>query len=108
MRTGRVHEVELHEVINAELFGLRYDGAEITAEVLGISLLLYLRLVRFLRIQAEAPAGTRAPGASGALLRARLSDRRHQQRLDVDARVVHLLHLETRNDSSVQRTLISK
>lgn len=91
MHTGRVHEIEVHEVVDAELLELKHDRAEVTAKDLGVRLLLHLRLVRLLRVQPEALAGARATCTTRTLLRARLTDRRDQQRLDADTRVVHFL-----------------
>ena len=88
--TGRVHEVEVDEVVDAELLQLEDDGAEVGAEYLRVGLLLHLLPERLLGVEPEALAGLRAAGAARPLLRARLADRRHEQRLDTDPRVVHL------------------
>ena len=88
--TWRVHEVEVDEIVDAEFLELEYDGAEITPEYLRVRLLLHLVDERLLRVQAEALARLRAAGSPRPLLGARLTNGRHEQRFDSDARVVHL------------------
>ncbi len=46
--TGRVHEVKVHKVINAQLLELQHHSAQIGAEDLRVCVVLHLVLVRFL------------------------------------------------------------
>jgi hypothetical protein len=114
---GRVHKVKVHEVVNAELLQLQHHRAQIGPQDLRVRVLLQLLLVCLFRIQAEGCGPTRprlsvsarvggascpahhrarafarsgAAGAASTLLRTRLGDGRHQQRLNTNARIVHL------------------
>ena len=48
--TGRVHEVKVDEVVDAEFLQLQYDRGQVGAEDLGIGVVLHLILVGFLWI----------------------------------------------------------
>ena len=61
-----------HQVVDAQLFELQHDGAQVGAQDLGVGLLLQVLLEGVLRVQPEALARLRAPGAPGPLVRARL------------------------------------
>mmetsp|Transcript_15069 Transcript_15069/g.63555 ORF Transcript_15069/g.63555 Transcript_15069/m.63555 type:complete len:372 (+) Transcript_15069:2103-3218(+) len=88
---GRVHEVEVHQVVDAELLQLEHHRSQVRAENLRVRLLLQVLLERRLRVQAETLPRPCAPRATGALVRGGARDGRHQQRFDADTRVIHLL-----------------
>ena len=88
---GHVHEVEVDQVVDAQLLQLQHHSAEVGAEDLGVGVVLHFRLVCLLRVQTEALTGTSSPGAACSLLGAGLGDGGHEQRLHSDAGVVHLL-----------------
>ena len=90
----RVHQVEVHQVLDAELLQLEDRARQVRPQDLGVRLLDELPVEGLLRVQAEALARPRAAGAAGALLRRRLGDGRHEQRLDPRAGVVDLLLAE--------------
>jgi hypothetical protein len=94
----RVHEVKVHEVVDAQLLQLQHDGGEVGAQNLRVRLRDQLLLERLLGVEAKALAGPRATGATGALLRAGAADRRDEQRLDAHARIVHFGLAEARID----------
>ena len=48
--TGRVHEVKVDEVVDAEFLQLQYDRGQVGAEDLGVGVVLHLVLVGFLWI----------------------------------------------------------
>ena len=88
--TRRIHEIKVNQIVDAQLLQLQHNRAEIRAQNLRIRVLLHLAPERPLRVQAEALSRLGAARAARALLRARLRNGRHQQRLDTDARVVDL------------------
>lgn len=88
--TWGVHEVKMHQVINAQLLQLQHHRAQVGPQDFRVRVLLHLRRVRFLRVQAEALARPRAPGSTRPLLSAGLGDGCHQEGLHSDTRVVHL------------------
>mmetsp|Transcript_5353 Transcript_5353/g.18121 ORF Transcript_5353/g.18121 Transcript_5353/m.18121 type:complete len:398 (-) Transcript_5353:100-1293(-) len=79
LRGRRVHEVEVHEVVDAELLELEHHGGEVGAQDLGVSLVDELLLEGPLRVEAEALAGARAARAARALVRGGLGDGRHEE-----------------------------
>ena len=89
--TWWVHEVKVNEIINAKLFQVNDDRAQIGAQDFRVRIVLHLLLEGFLGVEAEALSGTRTTGATGALLSRGFADGRDEERLDSDARVVHLL-----------------
>mmetsp|Transcript_9026 Transcript_9026/g.22493 ORF Transcript_9026/g.22493 Transcript_9026/m.22493 type:complete len:450 (+) Transcript_9026:611-1960(+) len=95
---GRVHEIEVHEVVDAHALQMQDHRPQIRPQNLRIRRLLQLRVERDLRIQPKTLPRPRPPRAPRALLRARLGYRAHEQRLHADARVVHLLLREARVD----------
>ena len=76
--TWRVHEVKVHQIVDAEFLQLEYDGAEITPEYFGVRLLLHLVNECLLRVQSKAFARLRAAGSSRPLLGARFTNGRHE------------------------------
>mmetsp|Transcript_63060 Transcript_63060/g.163796 ORF Transcript_63060/g.163796 Transcript_63060/m.163796 type:complete len:262 (-) Transcript_63060:782-1567(-) len=95
---GRLHEVKVHQVLHAQLLESNHHRAEIAPQDLGVSALGQLGLEGILGVQAETLPGPRAPCSAGPLHGAGLGDGRHEQRLDVRARVVHRLLEEARVD----------
>mmetsp|Transcript_80034 Transcript_80034/g.214217 ORF Transcript_80034/g.214217 Transcript_80034/m.214217 type:complete len:283 (-) Transcript_80034:1008-1856(-) len=91
---GGVHEVEVHQVVDAQLLEGEHHRPQVGPQHLGVGLLLQLLLEGLLRVEPEALAGPRASRTPRALVGRRLGDGRDQQRLDSDARVVHLLLAE--------------
>lgn len=85
----------MHEIVDSEFLELQHDAAEAGSEQLRIRGVDELALERRLGVQSKRFATSRSSCASRTLLRGRLGDWSHQQRLDADARVVYLLLAET-------------
>mmetsp|Transcript_48960 Transcript_48960/g.116583 ORF Transcript_48960/g.116583 Transcript_48960/m.116583 type:complete len:518 (+) Transcript_48960:640-2193(+) len=94
----RVHEVEVHQIVDAQLLEREHNAPQVAPQHLRVCLLLELLMERLLGVEAEALARPRAPCPPCPLVRARLGDGRDEERLDADARVVHLLLREARVD----------
>ena len=72
---GEICKAIDHQVVDAELLQLQHDGAQVGAQDLRVRLLLQVLLEGRLRVQPEALARPRPPGAPGPLVRARLPRR---------------------------------
>mmetsp|Transcript_33568 Transcript_33568/g.94269 ORF Transcript_33568/g.94269 Transcript_33568/m.94269 type:complete len:411 (-) Transcript_33568:152-1384(-) len=88
---GRLQEVEGHDVVDAHRLHLQGHGCQVRAQDLGHSHLREALQVRLLRVQAEALAVPRPPGAARALLRLHLRDLCHHERLHAGLGVEVLL-----------------
>mmetsp|Transcript_6374 Transcript_6374/g.13907 ORF Transcript_6374/g.13907 Transcript_6374/m.13907 type:complete len:252 (+) Transcript_6374:352-1107(+) len=85
----RVHEVKGEQVVDAERLEQQHHVAQIRALDLGHGHDKQLVVVRELGVETEALAGASATGAAGALVRARLRDWEHRERVHAHARIVH-------------------
>ena len=92
--TWRVHEVKVHQVVNAQLLQLQHHRAQVGAQDLRVRVFLHLCRVRFLCVQAEALARPRTTGSTCTLLSASFGNGSDQEGLHPDARVVHLCNNE--------------
>ena len=81
----------MDQVVDAQLFELENDRAEVGPPDLGVRVLNQVVLKRRLGVEPERLSRLRPPGTPGTLLRRRLGDRSHKERLDTRPRVVHLL-----------------
>mmetsp|Transcript_52506 Transcript_52506/g.135533 ORF Transcript_52506/g.135533 Transcript_52506/m.135533 type:complete len:406 (+) Transcript_52506:150-1367(+) len=93
---GRLHVIEVHDVVYAQLLERQHHGAQVAADDLGVCALGQLLLVAVLRVEAEALPRARPPCTTRALHCARLRDRRDQQRIHMRPGVVQALLEESR------------
>lgn len=81
----------MHEIVDAELFELKHNGAQIRSQYFGIRVLLHFVLEGFLRVQTKTLARLGTTCTTGSLLRARFRYGRDEQRFDANTRVVDFL-----------------
>ena len=95
--TWRVHEVKVHQVVDAQLLQLQHHRAQVGAQDLRVCVFLHLCRVRLLRVQAEALAWPCTTGSTCTLLSTSFGNGSDQEGLHPDARVVHLWNNEGAN-----------
>lgn len=113
--TWRIHEVKVHQIVDAQLLQLQHDRPQVGPEDFGVRVVLgsergprlarrraqrnqtrkaftclHLGFVGLLRVKPEAFPRTRPAGSPRPLLGGGLTDGGDQQRLHPDARVVNL------------------
>jgi len=91
----RVHEIEMDQIVDAQLLQLENDRPKIGSQDFGVGVLLHLVLVSLLGVESEAFPGLSSAGTAGALLSRGLRNGRNEKGLDSDSRVVDLLLRET-------------
>mmetsp|Transcript_16133 Transcript_16133/g.39288 ORF Transcript_16133/g.39288 Transcript_16133/m.39288 type:complete len:215 (-) Transcript_16133:1352-1996(-) len=95
---GRVHEVEVHKILNPQRLEHQHNVAQVGALDLRDCVLWQLILVRPRRVQPEALAWSRPPCASTSLLRRCFRHLRNDEALHARARVEGLLLDKARID----------
>uniref|UniRef100_A0A8R7K0H9 Uncharacterized protein n=1 Tax=Triticum urartu TaxID=4572 RepID=A0A8R7K0H9_TRIUA len=98
LRRRRVHEVEAHQVVDAQRLEPQHHVGQVAPLDLRDRVVVQVMPEVVLREEAEALARARAPRPAGALVRRRLGDGLHAQRLHARARVVRLELAEARVD----------
>mmetsp|Transcript_6507 Transcript_6507/g.18711 ORF Transcript_6507/g.18711 Transcript_6507/m.18711 type:complete len:883 (-) Transcript_6507:1046-3694(-) len=96
LRRRRVHEVEVHQIVDAQALQHQHHRAKIGALDLRDGILLELVLKRPSRVQPEGLAGGCAPCAASSLQRRSSADRRDLQAEHARPRVVAVLLAEPR------------
>jgi hypothetical protein len=64
LRGGRVHEVKVHQIGNAQFFQSEHNGGQIRPQNLGVIVRHQLLVVGLLREQPEALPGLRSTGSA--------------------------------------------
>mmetsp|Transcript_32112 Transcript_32112/g.68363 ORF Transcript_32112/g.68363 Transcript_32112/m.68363 type:complete len:713 (-) Transcript_32112:7-2145(-) len=98
LRRGRIHEVEVHEVVDPELFQSQHHVGHFAPQDFRICCLLQIVVEGLFGVQAEALPRAGTSRSACPLSRRGAGDGAHQQRLDAYAWVVHLLLAEPRVD----------
>lgn len=89
--TWWVHEVKMHQVIDAQFLQLQHHRTQVGPQNLRVCVFLHLCCVCLLCVQPEALAWPCTSSSTCTLLSAGFGDGSHQEGLDTDARVVHLV-----------------
>ncbi|KRX44449.1 hypothetical protein T05_629 [Trichinella murrelli] len=85
-----VHEVEFQQIVHAERFQQQHHVRQVGPLNLGYGIGQQFLFVLAFRVETVTLAGSGAAGSTRTLVRARLADREHLQRVHADARVEHL------------------
>lgn len=64
-----IHEVEMNEIINAELFQLQDDASQVRSQNFRVGVVLHFTLVCFFRVQTESFAGASSSSTASTLLK---------------------------------------
>ena len=67
--TRRIHEVEMHQVINAQLFQLQHHCTQVGPQNFRICVVLHFSLISLLSVKSETLARAGTAGTTCSLLR---------------------------------------
>mmetsp|Transcript_12823 Transcript_12823/g.27654 ORF Transcript_12823/g.27654 Transcript_12823/m.27654 type:complete len:661 (-) Transcript_12823:60-2042(-) len=96
--SGRVHEIEVHQVVDPQFFERQHHVGHFAAQNFGIRRLLQIVVEALFGVQSKALSRTGSSRASRSLTRRRPRDGTDQQRLHPNPRIVHLLLAKSRID----------
>merc|ERR1719384_2738340 len=77
LRSWRVHEVEVNQIVDAELFELNDDSAQVRPQYLRVGVILHLVLVSLLCVEPETFPRPGSPSSASSLLGGGLADWGH-------------------------------
>mmetsp|Transcript_23992 Transcript_23992/g.50574 ORF Transcript_23992/g.50574 Transcript_23992/m.50574 type:complete len:318 (-) Transcript_23992:899-1852(-) len=97
-RGGRIHEIEMDEVVDAQFFECQYHIGHFAPQYLGVCRFLQIFVEGLLRVESKTLPGTRPTGTSGALSRRGPRDGTYQEGLHPNTRIVHFLFRKSRVD----------
>lgn len=69
LRCRGVHEIEVNEIIDTELFQLQDDASQVRSENFRVCIVLHLPLVRIFGVEPECFARTSSSSAASTLLK---------------------------------------
>ena len=72
--TWWIHEVKVHQIVDAQLLQLQHDRPQVGAKDLGVCVVLHLILVSLLSVESEALSRLCSTGTTGPLLCTGLGD----------------------------------
>mmetsp|Transcript_15732 Transcript_15732/g.52661 ORF Transcript_15732/g.52661 Transcript_15732/m.52661 type:complete len:620 (+) Transcript_15732:595-2454(+) len=91
----RIHEVEMHQIVDPQLLQGEHNRPQVRSEHLGVSLLLQLLVECLLSVETEALPWPCTSCTTCSLVRACLRDSRDEQGFYSNPGVVHLLFAES-------------